>query len=105
MRMLDVDWEVQRLERVRRFFASSNPSLPADNASVPNYARGTAAANLERQHPGLPEAIRQSEQRWRDERRELRQRRAHAEVANLLTYDDAGTMVYIDNTRIVMLTL
>jgi hypothetical protein len=105
MRMLDVDWEVQRLERVRRFFPSSNPTLPADNASVPDYARETAAATLERQYPGLLEAIRQSEQRWRDERHELRERRAHAEVANLLTYHDAGTMVYIDNTQIVMLTL
>jgi hypothetical protein len=27
MRMLDVDWEVQQLEKIRRFFPSSNPSV------------------------------------------------------------------------------
>jgi hypothetical protein len=104
LRMLAANREMQQLERVRRVYASSDPSLPADNASEPDYAWETRAAALQR----LYEAIRRSEQRWHDERRELRERRerrAHAEVANLLTYDSAGTMVYIDNTQIVVLTL
>lgn len=99
MTMLDLNREVRQLERARRQQPESFGRMPAAVAPTSAPAHGSASPSRRTWPiPTLEEAINMVAEQRRvahRQRQERRDQRARAEAANILTYENARTMLRV----------